>query len=94
MGRFAPTPSGPLHAGSLVAAIASYLDAKAHHGQWRLRIDNVDGPRVQDGAEEDIVRELRRLGMQPDGPLLRQQGREERYTQAFDVLVGKSLVFA
>ncbi|MBT6274505.1 MAG: tRNA glutamyl-Q(34) synthetase GluQRS, partial [Chromatiales bacterium] len=66
-GRFAPSPTGPLHAGSLVAAIASFLDARAHGGQWYLRIDDADRPRSVPGVSERIIAELQRLGLLFDG---------------------------
>jgi glutamyl-Q tRNA(Asp) synthetase len=63
IGRFAPSPSGPLHDGSLVAAMASFLDARAHHGKWLLRIEDIDTPRVVEGSDRIIMQQLRTLGM-------------------------------
>src|SRR5690606_38950293 len=62
-GRFAPSPSGPLHDGSLLTAMASYLDARAHHGPWLLRIEDIDTPRVVAGADAYILQQLQTLGM-------------------------------
>ena len=87
VGRFAPSPSGPLHAGSLVAALASWLDARAHCGRWLLRFEDVDGPRTQPGAAEQITRQLASLGLQPDAPPLWQSGRSAVYQCALDQLV-------
>ncbi|MBC7573349.1 MAG: tRNA glutamyl-Q(34) synthetase GluQRS [Herminiimonas sp.] len=83
IGRFAPSPTGPLHAGSLVAAMASYLDARAHHGQWRVRIEDVDEARTVPGAAESILQTLALLGMQPNGEVIWQSRRGEAYAAAF-----------
>lgn len=85
-GRFAPSPTGPLHAGSLVAALASFLDARAHGGCWLLRIDDLDTPRTVAGAEAAIRAELRRVGLHPDEPPRRQRDRSPHYAQALDAL--------
>lgn len=86
IGRFAPSPSGPLHAGSLVAALASRLDALAHGGRWLLRIEDLDPPREVPGAAEDIIRTLAAFGFTPDGPIVFQGQRHPHYQQAFDRL--------
>lgn len=83
IGRFAPSPSGPLHAGSLVAAMASYLDAKAHQGQWLVRIEDIDETRTVAGAAEDILLALAIFGMQHDGEVVVQSARKTLYQQAF-----------
>ncbi|MFN9489681.1 MAG: tRNA glutamyl-Q(34) synthetase GluQRS [Betaproteobacteria bacterium] len=85
-GRFAPSPTGPLHFGSLVAAVGSFLDARAHHGAWLLRIENLDRPRCVPGAEDDIRRTLDALGLHADGVVLRQSERDEAYAAALDQL--------
>ncbi len=86
VGRFAPSPTGPLHAGSLVAAVASYLDAKAHRGRWLLRIEDIDEARTVPGAAEDIIATLAAFGMQPDGDIVWQSRRKALYEAAFDKL--------
>ena len=83
IGRFAPSPTGPLHAGSLVAALASYLDARAHHGQWLIRIEDIDETRTLEGAADDIIHTLAALGMQSDETILWQSQRQSRYEAAF-----------
>jgi glutamyl-Q tRNA(Asp) synthetase len=88
IGRFAPSPSGRLHAGSLVAAVASYLDARAHGGSWLVRIEDVDEARSAPGAAEDILAVLQALGMQWDGEVVWQSRRKQLYQAAFDRLVG------
>jgi len=81
-GRFAPSPSGPLHFGSLVAALGSYLDARAAGGEWLLRIEDVDAPRSVAGATESILRTLDAFGFQWDGEVLVQSRRLDRYHAA------------
>ena len=82
IGRFAPSPTGPLHIGSLVAALASFLDAKVHQGQWLVRIEDVDETRSVPGADQQILAALQQLGMQWDGEVVRQSQRKQRYQQA------------
>ena len=86
VGRFAPSPSGPLHAGSLVAAVASYLDARAHRGTWLIRIEDIDEGRTVPGAADDIVATLRAFGMASDGEVVWQSRRKQLYQAAFDRL--------
>jgi glutamyl-Q tRNA(Asp) synthetase len=85
-GRFAPSPTGPLHFGSLVAALASFCDARAAGGDWLMRIEDVDVPRSRAGAEADIVATLRRYGFAWDGDIVRQSDGAERYEAALDTL--------
>jgi glutamyl-Q tRNA(Asp) synthetase len=86
VGRFAPSPTGLLHAGSLVAALASWLDARAHGGRWLVRIENVDTPRCIAGADTGILAQLDALGLRPDAPPVWQSRRGERYDAALTQL--------
>lgn len=86
VGRFAPSPTGPLHFGSLVAALASWLDARAAEGRWLVRIEDLDAPRALPGAADDILRTLDRLGLGWDGPVLYQSQRSASYKAALDRL--------
>jgi glutamyl-Q tRNA(Asp) synthetase len=81
-GRFAPSPTGPLHLGSLVTALASWLDARAHGGDWLVRIEDIDYPRCVNGADTDILRTLALLGLHPDEPPVWQSRRETLYADA------------
>ena len=93
LGRFAPTPSGPLHVGSLVAALACALDAQAAGGQWLLRIEDVDTPRVVPGAAEAMLRELERLGFEWSGAVMFQSARTVAYEAAFEQLRSRDLIY-
>jgi glutamyl-Q tRNA(Asp) synthetase len=92
-GRFAPSPTGPLHFGSLVSALASWLDARAHNGVWLVRIEDIDGPRTVPGAAEDILATLERFGLHADEPPVWQSQRTARYQQALEQLQGAGLVY-
>ena len=85
-GRFAPSPSGPLHFGSLVAAVGSFLEARAQGGEWLVRIEDLDPPRERAGAADDILAMLDRLGLHWDGPVLRQSNRTAAYAAALERL--------
>ena len=87
IGRFAPSPTGPLHAGSLVAALASWLDARAHGGRWLLRIEDVDTPRCAPGAAGHIMAQLARCGLLPDEAPIYQSQRGALYQQALESLI-------
>ena len=92
VGRFAPSPTGDLHLGSLYAAAASYLDAKAHGGRWLLRMEDLDRPRVQPGSRDGIVRTLERFGFEWDD-YLQQSDRVERYEAVLAQLAAAGLTF-
>ena len=85
-GRFAPSPTGLLHHGSLVAALASWLDARRNHGVWLLRIEDLDAGRIVPGAADAILRTLDSLGLNADEPLIRQSGRTDLYQAALERL--------
>jgi len=93
VGRFAPSPTGPMHAGSLVAALASWLDARAHGGPWLVRMEDVDTPRCLPGMDLVILQQLARCGLHPDAPPVWQSQRSALYQQALDQLVTRSLAY-
>src|ERR1700704_710787 len=93
VGRFAPTPSGDLHLGSLYTAVASYLDARAHGGRWLLRIEDLDRPREVTGSADGILRTLERFGFEWDG-LTRQSERSRLYVDALHQLQAQHRTFA
>jgi len=94
IGRFAPTPSGYLHFGSLVAALASYLDARSVGGQWLLRMEDLDPPREIPGAQDEILRSLEACGFEWDGPLVRQSERHAVYEEVIQRLLNQGLAYA
>ena len=81
-GRFAPSPTGPLHFGSLIAALGSFADARAHDGDWLIRIEDLDRPREIPGASDAILRTLEAMGFEWDGPVIRQSKRTNAYADA------------
>jgi glutamyl-Q tRNA(Asp) synthetase len=93
IGRFAPSPTGPLHAGSLVAALASWLDARAHGGRWLVRIEDVDGPRSIAGADTLILAQLAACGLLPDETPVWQSGRDSLYESALQRLLAAGWVY-
>lgn len=92
-GRFAPSPTGPLHLGSLVAAVGSYLDARTQGGEWLLRMEDIDTPRNLPGAAENIVATLAAFGFEWDGPILWQSSRLEAYAEALAQLRAAGLAY-
>ena len=92
-GRFAPSPTGPLHFGSLVAAVGSYLDMRTRGGEWLLRMEDVDTPRNMPGAADDILRTLAAFGFEWDGPVLYQSTRFDAYAAALAELQARGMVY-
>src|SRR5204862_99430 len=92
-GRFAPSPTGSLHFGSLVAATASYLDARAAGGRWLVRMEDVDTLRSKPGAAAEILKTLEQFGFEWDGPVMVQSERTEAYRAEFDRLRKRGLVY-
>lgn len=86
-GRFAPSPTGELHFGSLIAAVASFLEARLHGGQWLVRIEDIDPPREVRGSARSILNELQRMGMEPDDAVLYQSTRTGAYEEAIEQLI-------
>ncbi len=92
-GRFAPSPTGPLHFGSLVAAVGSYLDAKHHHGTWLVRMEDLDTPRCVPGAADDILRTLEAFGLHSDEPVIYQSRRTAAYDETLHQLQASGAVY-
>jgi glutamyl-Q tRNA(Asp) synthetase len=93
VGRFAPSPTGDLHWGSLYTAAAAYLDARAHGGRWLVRIEDLDPPRIAPGAAAGLLRTLERFGFEWDGEVVRQSERTETYRAALERLSERALTF-
>ena len=93
-GRFAPSPTGPLHIGSLVAAMASYLDARSSQGRWYLRIEDLDPPREIPGSADAIIFSLERLGFEWDGPVTYQSHRHAFYEDAVESLISDKVAYS
>ncbi|EXE57931.1 glutamyl-queuosine tRNA(Asp) synthetase [Acinetobacter sp. 1542444] len=93
-GRFAPSPTGPLHFGSLVTAVASYCDAKAHQGKWLVRVEDTDIPRIYPGSEEHILTSLKAFQFEPDAEIIFQKNRLDIYESILDQLKEEGLIYA
>jgi len=93
IGRFAPSPTGDLHFGSLVSAVGSYLEARSAGGKWLLRIEDIDPPREVAGSAQRIIEDLARLGLQPDGPVLYQSSRLTAYQESIEQLLQGGLAY-
>lgn len=94
IGRFAPSPTGPLHFGSLVAAVASYCDAKSQGGKWLLRMEDLDKPREVAGAADVILQQLAAFGFEWDGDVVYQSQRSNMYADALNILQNNGLTYA
>ncbi|MFV5509402.1 tRNA glutamyl-Q(34) synthetase GluQRS [Acinetobacter sp. 197] len=94
VGRFAPSPTGPLHFGSLITAVASYCDAKAHHGKWLVRIEDTDIPRIYPGSEDHILRAVDAFQLEPDAEIIFQKDRLDIYEDVIQQLRQQGLVYA
>jgi glutamyl-Q tRNA(Asp) synthetase len=94
LGRFAPSPTGPLHLGSLLAAVGSYLDARTNGARWLVRIEDLDTPRVIPGCADEMLRTLEAFGFEWDGEVLHQSHRRAAYDQALDSLAAAGRTFA
>lgn len=93
-GRFAPSPTGPLHFGSLITAVASYCDAKAHQGKWLVRVEDTDIPRIYPGSEEHILKSLEAFQFEPDTEIIFQKNRLDIYESVLDQLKREGLIYA
>lgn len=93
VGRFAPSPTGPLHAGSLATALASWLDARAHGGRWLVRVEDVDHTRCQPGMGEHILQQLARCQLIPDAAVVWQTRRTPLYRRALQALLDRGLAY-
>jgi len=93
IGRFAPSPTGPLHFGSLIAAVASYLEARTHHGKWLVRMEDIDEFRNVANSDNDILRTLEAYGFEWDDKIIYQTHRKDAYAEALQQLIDKNLVY-
>ena len=93
IGRFAPSPTGELHFGSLVAAVGSFLQVKSGAGQWLLRVEDIDPPREVEGSAASIIETLASFGLQPDQPVLYQSQRRQAYKAAMQQLLQSGLAY-
>ncbi|WP_342370964.1 tRNA glutamyl-Q(34) synthetase GluQRS [Acinetobacter sp. D009] len=93
-GRFAPSPTGPLHFGSLITAVASYCDAKAHQGKWLVRVEDTDIPRIYPGSEEHILTSLEAFQFESDAEIIFQKNRLDIYESVLDQLKKEGLIYA
>lgn len=92
-GRFAPSPTGPVHFGTLIAAVGSYLQAKKNNGEWLIRMEDVDTTRKVEGSDKEILETLEAFGFEWDGEIIYQSGQNEHYENALQQLISRSLVF-